>query len=220
MTTNLFKPSEDTDEETAESVKADAIAFFQLSDEDIKFFFDQLRVSPETFTSGKVAKKLNIEVAEAYNLYSFFLHTIHMNLEHMPSLESIGTDLVEAGCDKSKVETFVKMLSDVDEKTKLLGEILYFASGTVDDYFHIQGLGSSMIYRVTGEAEGRRALIPVMRLRLLLEKDDEGKTVDIAVPITQVEEIALAVRQAVDSAKESTRILKKDLRSELFVPEG
>lgn len=221
MATSLFKSDENMDKEASESIKEDARALFSLTDDKIKYFFDSLENSPETFTTGSIAKNFSIKTSEAYGLYMFFLHVLHTQSEHTPDLETIKKDLLEVGCEKEKVDRFIEKLSSLSKRTIQIASGLYFASYAVDDYLHIDRIASTVLYgNFGGEGDNIDMTIPIVRIEFFLEQDDKERKVTIYVPITEIEEFAINAAEIAKTAKDRVRNFKKQSESKLFTPEG
>lgn len=230
MNETLLKPmGKDTPAEVIAENTADLNRLFELRSEQLTGLFTELVKNKETFTVAKLASMVGVKTSRAANLYETFLDIIHLSSTHGTTPESMAADLKSIGIEEGKIQAFLTAMKGLDDEVKRAADVLATASGAVDHYPHISQLGYDLTYLEVPKFQERdmKSVLPIVVLHLTLSESasaegapDQTKTIQIHLPITEMERLSKSIDNMFKDAREQVRRFKKETGIKFFIPEG
>jgi len=216
----ILKPSEKSSEETTKRLQRLSTYLFSLPSEKIVALVDAFVESKTSFSVSHVSDRLDIPIEGAYDLHYFFLFTLHQHRRHDVSTEAMEKEFKAAGFDSVKVKHYVDKISTLDDDSKQLAEVLFWAPQVVEDKFHVKGLGFTISYEPI-EGEGIPPnLVPIVKLTISLAMKDETKDIDAYIPIIHVGRLAKSIEELQQRAEKGIGEFKSHLANDIIVPDG
>ncbi|MCL5955443.1 MAG: hypothetical protein M1507_04950 [Candidatus Thermoplasmatota archaeon] len=221
MTALIVRPNGNETEKQVEIIKKNIRGLFEPDEDEIKSIIHYLSENVGKFTAHNLTKQFKFKPRKAKTVHRSLLHILHMYKYHELSSEDVSNQLLDLGCDKSKVISFVSWIEELDERTMRLADGIYHDTTLITPDLHIKSIKAKVTYESIKDKKGVVGIMPVAKFRMELENsENENETFTFGIPASKLDEFLDDVNSIINKVRGEINTFKNEMKDGDIVVSG